>query len=337
MDEHNNQQQRTAVTVPAFRIWLCGTFRVERRIGTGYEAIRTVEWGGSSYPRLLLKALVCRSGRQARREALMELLWPDCEPEQAVHNFNTATTKLRNVLRPTKGQESLLLTENDATMYRLPWQEQLWVDADAALTLLKQAERLERASKETLALLEEAESYFRQGPFQQEEEGQWITGRRATVEQARYQCRLWLAEAYEHQNMPGQATTALSTMLEEDPLDEDILCRLMALLHRQGMTHQALRLYEHACETFAREGFEPGEGIKQTAAQLSPCYEKTLAFSGGNPLIPNCSSATVQGILSVASEQRRDATDLLRRHIVEKALTSTGIAVLASHHPTLSS
>src|SRR5579885_267182 len=243
MDKRGERVQEPGASVPAFRLWLCGTFRVERRIGTSYEAVRTVEWGGSNYPRLLLKALLCRPGRQARRETLMELLWPDIEPEQAVHNINTATTKLRNVLRLTKEQESLLLTENDATMYRLPGQEQLWVDADAALALFEQAECLDHTSVEALVLLEEAERYFRQGPFQQDEEGQWIAGRRATVEQARYQCRIWLAEIYERQKMPGRATTMLSLLLEEDPFDEDVLCRLMSLLDRQGMIHQALRLY----------------------------------------------------------------------------------------------
>lgn len=268
MDESNEKELRTGMSLPAFRIWLCGTFRVERRVGTIYEAVRTAEWGGSSYPRLLLKALLCRPGRQARREALMELLWPECEPEQAVQNLNTATSKLRNVLRLTKEQESLLLTTNDATMYRLPGQEQLWVDTDAALGLLRQAERLERTSAKALALLEEADHYFSQGSFQQDEEGQWVAGRRATVEQARYRCRIWLSEAYEHQNMPGQATTTLSLMLEEEPLDEDVLCRLMKLLYRQGMTHQAMRLYEQTCQVFAREKLELTETTKKLAKRL---------------------------------------------------------------------
>jgi hypothetical protein len=77
---------------PAFRVWLCGTFRVERRMESGYELVRTTEWGGSSYPRLLLKALLCCPGRQARRDALLEMLWPDAEREQAAQSLNTAVT-----------------------------------------------------------------------------------------------------------------------------------------------------------------------------------------------------------------------------------------------------
>lgn len=268
MDERRNQQQRVAITAPFFRVWLCGAFRVERCVGEGYEVLRPAEWGGSNYPRQLLKALLCCPGRQARREALLELLWPDASFELAVISLNTATTKLRATLRPAKGQESLLLTEQEAKHYLLPGQQLLWVDADAALSLLTQAERLERTSSDTLALLEEAEGYFRRGLFQQEEEGQWIAGRRATVEQARYQGRLWLVDAYEQQGMPGQAATTLSLMLEEDPLDEDILCRLMVLLHRQGMTHQALRQYQSLCDALASEGLEPTEATRELAMRM---------------------------------------------------------------------
>src|SRR6266516_6584062 len=122
---------------------------------------------------------------------------------------------------------------------------------------------------EALALLEEADSYLSQGPLLQDEEGLWATGRRATVEQARFRCRLWLAEAYEHHQMPGQAATALSQLLEEDPTYEDVLARVMRLLHRQGMTHQALRSYHAFLEAADREGLEPTETIKTLATQLA--------------------------------------------------------------------
>lgn len=302
--------QRQSRQIPFFRVWLCGAFRVERSAGTASEAVRTAEWGGSSYPRLLLKALLCSRGRQARRDALIEMLWPDTEPEQAVQNLNTATTKLRNVLRPTREQESLLLTENDATIYRLPGQELLWVDADEALAVLKEAERLGRTSPEAIPLLERATEYFNQGTLLDGEEGLWASGKRATMERVCYRARLWLAEAYEQQGMPGQAEMVISLLLEEDPTDEDALNRLLLLLHRQGMTQKALRLYEHACQVFAQEGTEPGESVKQVAAQLSGTrYERVLPSNDGVPLISAFPQTVAHGLLSTTSEQRRDATE----------------------------
>jgi hypothetical protein len=79
MDKKTNTDEELSTTLPSFRVWLCGTFRIERRVGTTYEGVRVTEWGGSNYPRLLLKALLCCSGRQARREAVMDMLWPEVE------------------------------------------------------------------------------------------------------------------------------------------------------------------------------------------------------------------------------------------------------------------
>src|SRR5450755_4424691 len=273
MDDDNDEEGTSYF--PSFRIWLCGTFRVERRVGSGYESVRTTEWGGSSYPRLFLKALLCSPGRQARRDALLDLLWPDTELEQAVQNLNTAVTRLRRVLAPSKGEASLLLPDEDSRVYRLAEQSLLWVDVDAALTLIGEAERRGSTSPEALSQLEEAESYLSKGMILQDEEGHWAAGRRATVEQARSRCRLWLAEAYAQQQMPGQAATTLSQLLEEDPTDEDVLARVMGLLHRQGMTHQALRSYHAFLEVAEREGLEPTEAIKKLATQLATSQNST--------------------------------------------------------------
>jgi hypothetical protein len=124
--EKQEKRSGQLIAQPAFRIWLCGTFRVERYVDGHYESIRTAEWGGSSYPRLLLKALLCCPGRQVRREAVMEMLWPEVDSEQAVQCLNTATTKLRKVLEPGKGQANLLVTEDDYKHYLLKGQSFLW-------------------------------------------------------------------------------------------------------------------------------------------------------------------------------------------------------------------
>src|SRR5450755_3359375 len=310
MDDVNDEEGTSYF--PSFRIWLCGTFRVERRVGSSYEFIRTTEWGGSSYPRLLLKALLCSPGRQARRDVLLDMLWPDAELDQAVQNLNTAVTRLRRVLAPSKGEASLLLTDEDSHVYRLAEQSLLWVDVDAALTLLGEVERRGRTSPEALSQLEEAESYLSKGMILQDEEGQWAAGRRATVEQARYRTRLWLADAYEQQQMPGQAETILTLLLEEDPTDEDVLVRLMLLLHRQGMTHQALRIYERACEIAAREEVELSEATRKLAAQLAKSdrqiYPPESLTSPSSPMIGQNSASPLlsRAITSALLEAMRE-------------------------------
>jgi DNA-binding SARP family transcriptional activator len=245
MKEQRNEANVSSLP-PSFRIWSCGTFRVEYLVDPTaiYEPVRTAQWGGSNYPRLLLKALLCCSGRRARREAILEMLWPQCDPEQATQYLNTATTKLRRVLRLTRESESLLITEKDASSYCLEGQQILWVDTDAALILLRDAERIGRTHVQALPLLEEAARYLDRGAFLEGEEGLWLQKQRKSIEETRYRCQLWLAEAYEQQGMTGQAETILSALLADDPTDEDVLRRLLIFLYRQRMIHKGRRLYE---------------------------------------------------------------------------------------------
>lgn len=272
MDEGEQKNEQLVAPSP-FRIWLHGVFRVERYKDDRYEIIRTAEWGGSSYPRLLLKALLTCPGRRARREALMEMLWPELDFEQAVQNLNTATTKLRGVLRPAHERESLLMTEE--TSYALADQSLLWVDTEISLELIKRAEQMGRFTSDALPLLKEAGDYFNRGVFLEGEEGLWVLSRRATLDRARYRCQLWLADAYEQHGREGLAEYVLSTLLEHDPIDEDVLCRLMELLQRQGMTHQALLLYEQACTVFAEEEIDLAETTKELATQLRSHNNRT--------------------------------------------------------------
>ncbi len=307
---------------PSFRLWTCGTFRAERLVeasGT-YEIIRTAEWGGSSYPRLLLKVLLCCPGRRARREALVEMLWPETDPEQATQYINIATTKLRKVLELRKGHGSLLLTEDDYKHYLLQGQQSLWVDVDDALALLKEAESMGRTSHEALVRLEKAAQCFNQGTFLDGEEGLWVAGKRATLERVRYRCRLWLAEAYEPQGMPGQAEMVITTLVEEDPLDEDALCRLMELLHRQGMTHKALRLYEQSVQRFDEElGTELNPS---TIALANRMREQQVEYIKNSPVTMNVlqtNTALVQ-----QSRQTDNATNTL-------PIIHSASEVIASH------
>jgi len=199
---------------------------------------------------------------------LLEDLWPDTDPKEASGYLNDAAYRLRAVLRPTKGQESLLVSSNDYSSYSLPGQERLWIDADAALALLEQAEVSERAGGKFLPLVEEAASYFAHGTFLEDEEGLWVYGRRGTLEQARHSCILWQAKLYKQRGWFRKAELLLCSLLEEDSTDEDVLCRLMVLLHLQQRTHEALRLYKHVVTLLAQDGLKPTASTRALVERL---------------------------------------------------------------------
>jgi hypothetical protein len=139
---------------PSFRVFTCGTFLVERRDVAAWQPVRLGEWGGSQDLRRLLKRFVCSPERHARRGTLLEDLWPDIDPKESGGYLNDAAYKLRAVLRPSNGKETLLITADDASSFRLPGQDRIWIDADAALILLEQAEAMKDKGADLLLLKE---------------------------------------------------------------------------------------------------------------------------------------------------------------------------------------
>src|SRR5579884_1526684 len=253
---------------PSYQVYACGPFLVKRWDGTSYQSVPVGAGGGSHSPRLLLKVLLASPERTASRGRLLEILWPAIEPEEAARSLNDAAYRLRAVLRPTKGAESLLLTATDTSSYALVGQERLWVDADAALSLLEQADECERQGKEALSLLDEAASLLSRGEFLADEDHLFFYGRRARIARARHGCILSQARTYGQRGKLRRGEALLSSLLEENPLDEDALCALMLNLHQQGRTSEGLRLYEETKGLLEREGLTPTEATRATEQRL---------------------------------------------------------------------
>ncbi len=272
------------------RVWLLGPFQVDVRCDDGtWETIHTWDRG---YGRPLLKRLVCAPGRRLERGMILDDLWPDpASPDSIERYLNDAAYQLRKLLR----EPTLLKTRDHASTYQLADQSLLWVDADACEDLLKEAEHVWRTSAAALPLLEQASAYHDRGDFLEGVSGTWRHGRRGTVERLRHRGALWLAEAYEQLGRPGAAEHVLSQLLEQEPFDEDVLCSLMQVVHRQGMTSQALRLYEQARDRFASEGLKLSKATKALALQIqenshhTPFYPEMIRNEGfletGEPTI----------------------------------------------------
>ncbi|MGH2480819.1 MAG: AfsR/SARP family transcriptional regulator, partial [Ktedonobacteraceae bacterium] len=253
---------------PVYLVWLCGSFQVERWTEQGYVAVDIKEWGGHSSPRTVLKALLCAPRRRARRGTLLAQIWPEAEEEPATRDLAVGISRLRKVLSHPGDRVSLLRTEPDSLGFSLVEQGVLWVDADAALALLTEVERLGPLSPAALPVLEEAWRLLRRGAFLEHDEGEWAENQRAVLHRWRYRCQRWLAEASLEQGDPGQAETLLNELLGEDPTDEDVIERLMRLWHQRGLTQQALQLYKQSRETCANEGLELSEAIQDYAQRL---------------------------------------------------------------------
>jgi hypothetical protein len=131
--------------------------------------------------------------------------------------------------------------------------------------------------------------------------------------------------------MSGQAETALSLLLEEDPTDEDVLCRLMRLLHRQGMTHQALQFFERTLQVCSNEGIALVQTTQALAAQLQENRQQTWhAADSSYPLVPQ---VTLPGEnTNKPQEKDIESLDTLRRAFLQQVFRFTETIAIS---PTL--
>ena len=132
---------------PVLRILCLGEFRVFR----GQVEVKNSAWGHGKGPTKKIKALLafllCCRTRGARKETLIDLLWPQqTDPKRADSSFHQALFCLRRTLEPDlePGVESSYIKCRDGR-YRFDPQEPYWIDADAFIQYTDRAQALEQS------------------------------------------------------------------------------------------------------------------------------------------------------------------------------------------------
>src|SRR5712692_7831471 len=249
---------------PLMRIITLGEFALERLVPTPprvqdepprYARVARSEWSHRGPTMALLKVLLCRPNRRASRDELIEAIWPDHEAINAAHALDSAASVLRRHILRAGEVGSLLLTlrSGGETIFKLAGQQRLWVDADALLSLTSQAMRAECQGQNPLPLLEEAHALARGEFLEDDPYAEWAQGRRHTINGARHRVLFKLVDLYIRDGRASLAEEFLFAALEEDPTDEDALCRLMILLVEQERRQEALQLYQYTEDVLQEE------------------------------------------------------------------------------------
>jgi DNA-binding SARP family transcriptional activator len=172
---------------------------------------------------------------------------------------------------------------------KLPAQQHLWIDADAFLSLAAQAVRAESQGQDPLPVLEEAQA-LAEGEFLEDDlYSQWAQGRRRTINGARHRVLYKLVDLCLKERRTSQAEELLFACHEEKPTDEDVLCRLMALLAERGRRQEALEAYQYTTNMLREEELEPtpytkelarrirhGVGVRELPTPYTTAYEATV-------------------------------------------------------------
>ena len=223
------------------RIRLFGSFAVagESEIPAGAWRLRKAK--------SLVKLLALSPGRRLHREQVMELLWPERDPEAAANNLHQALYVARRALAAAGADASTVLPLREDMLVLAP-DGGVEVDVDVFETAVARA-------RETGALVDHLGALRRyHGELLPEDRFEpWAASRREAVGEAYRRLLLDVAALHDRAGDVAAATEALQQALLVDPLHEPAHRALMRLYAGTGRRQQALAQYQQLREALDRE------------------------------------------------------------------------------------
>lgn len=193
---------------------------------------------------------------------MADLVWDGAPPQTASGTLYAYVARLRRVLAPTG-----LVIVGDRSGYHLDVPDEC-VDLrvfEAALTEARDLRLPEEASSVVAILGPLLERWS--GPLMDGSSSgpAWLDGARSRVHAQKIQAVALLAEAELALGVPDRAVARLSEVVEEEPLQEQLVAHLMLGLHRLGRQADALNAYS-SCQRALRDelGVVPGTVLRDT-------------------------------------------------------------------------
>jgi DNA-binding SARP family transcriptional activator len=224
---------------------------------------RPVESWPSGRGKALLEYLLAESGGPVPRDVLMELLWPEADPEAARNNLNVSMHGLRRALRTAAEVPVVLYHEGS---YLLDPALDLWIDVGEFDGHVRAARRLEAAGDLATAAGEcELALALYQGDFLADDPYEaWPILIRERLRVSYLDTLDRLSQIYFGQGVYSSCAMMCQLILTRDACREDAHCRLMRCYSRQHQDHLALRQYQVCVDALHDElGIDPTEATAQ--------------------------------------------------------------------------
>jgi len=239
-----NQRSGQTATVMPMAVHMLGTFSM----AIGDLIVKLPASRGL----LLFKYLLLHHKRNITREVLMDIFWPDAEPETARNNLNVAMHNLRRALRAVI---FLPVVAYEAGSYGLEPNLQVWLDTEEFERCVKAGKQFETRNQPTAAVAEyEAAISLYQGDLlEQDLYEEWTVLDRERLRVAYLETLDCLSQIYFSQERYAACITVCQLILTRDLCREDAHCLLMRCYSRQGQHHLALRQYQICAEALRAE------------------------------------------------------------------------------------
>ncbi|MDK1345961.1 BTAD domain-containing putative transcriptional regulator [Streptomyces sp. 378] len=250
------------------RFSVLGPVRARR----GDEPVTT----GSPQQRALLAALLLREGRTATAAELIDALWGEEPPSQALAAVRTYASRLRKVLAPGSEGRRSGGTDADAVLvsesggYAIRGLAESALDLTVAQDLATEAEKARSAGdlcharatlRRALALWDGETLAGVPGPYAQ--------AQRVRLEEWRLQLLESRLDMDLEQGCHAEAVSELTALTATHPLRERLRELLMLALYRSGRQAEALAVYADTRRLLADElGVDPRPGLSELQQRI---------------------------------------------------------------------
>jgi predicted ATPase/DNA-binding SARP family transcriptional activator len=225
-------------------------------IAVGEREISERQWSGR-LPRMLLLLLLATPGHRLPRDRVLDLLWPEAEPEAALNALYKALHSVRRTLEPDlkAGRGSAYVATRGETIGLVPVPG-TWVDADEFDATLARADTLSPAERRPT--LRAALNLYSGDLLSDEPYADWPVARREALRQARERATLALAALELEAGEPLATVPLIEDLLAGDPTVEEAHRALMRAYAAAGQRDRALRQFARCRSVLETElGAEP--------------------------------------------------------------------------------
>ena len=247
--ERSSPEQKTTVDIIKIRAYCFSNFELE------IEGKRVDKWH-SLKAKSLLKFLLAHRNKPVSKDVLIELLWPDCDPEEGKNNLKAVVYSLRQTLigQKEQNQASQLILFSEG-QYLINPEVELWVDVTEFEQHWLTGRNLEKNGKKEEALREFclAEELYRGDYLEEDRYSDWTQLQREALRDIYLAilCKL-ASNSFDVADFESCILYSQKILLK-DVCHEEAYRWIMYCYGRMGNPRRALQWYKVCADTLKKE------------------------------------------------------------------------------------
>jgi predicted ATPase/DNA-binding SARP family transcriptional activator len=272
--------------------------------------------------RSIVKLLALAPRHRLHREQIMDLLWPDLEPEAAANNLRYVLHVARRTLAEAASDSSEHLKLQGDLLVLCP-AGSLQIDVE----VFEAAAAAAHETQDPLAYRAAIERYT--GDLLPEDRYEdWAADRREALRQVYVGLLVELARLHEARGESEPAIEALRRVIAGEPAHEEAHVALMRLYARCGQRHRALRQYQQLREALRRElDIEPDPASERLYQEIRALQFPAIGMqvpSGPLASTPAGRRHNLPALLTTFIGREREIAEIKRLLVQVRLLTLTG-------------